>query len=486
MNQDAKFLRCTIHKVRNVEDQLKKSGTPPSDIAKARSIIFGYRRVDDDGTPVLVLGIIGSETEEIFRERVEAAPLKDKVKKYLLADAKNLVEHYSHKRMKEAGIAEYIIGSTNPLESLNNVLKLRIREEVKLKNPIDIHPGLIAKVVSERMSLDLVDFYSSFKEGGEFRNEFPGSDFLTLSFKEQQMMTEDEVRHWEKRVLIWTGSGEDIGMGVCTEEEFNKWNEEEGEREHFEEESLKRCQRAKRFVNNRQMFPGTRRTGHKKEKKQKLAIFKQGPVREELHHALRKKSTKTAAFIGPLNPRNGSSALTSGPTTSQDLLIATGDGSPLLLPPNTEITPSRSDLVELVDLVGEPDEYISRVRCSGENAAQTSCQDLRRPRSPITPSSKPQTSGAMSGADTTTTKLDQDELVNLVSDDLVTVQITFPAQQNNPYSQSHSIKVQVPAHALQEGSGSNSVFKRIVKEARAHPQEEIENFLRREISAAFM
>ena len=38
---------------------------------------------------------IGSETEEIFRERVEAAPLKDKVKKYLLADAKNLVEHYS-------------------------------------------------------------------------------------------------------------------------------------------------------------------------------------------------------------------------------------------------------------------------------------------------------------------------------------------------------------------------------------------------------
>lgn len=31
------------------------------------------------------------------------------------------------------------------------------------------------------------------------------------------------------------------------------------------------------------MFPGTRRTGHKKEKKQKLAIFKQGPVREVIY-----------------------------------------------------------------------------------------------------------------------------------------------------------------------------------------------------------
>ena len=48
---------------------------------------------------------------------------------------------------------------------------------------------------------------------------------------------------------------------------------------------------------------------------------------------------------------------------------------------------------------------------------------------------------------------------------LVPVQITIPAQQNNPNSQPRALTVQVPAHALQQGSNSGSTLQQVLTQA---------------------
>lgn len=48
---------------------------------------------------------------------------------------------------------------------------------------------------------------------------------------------------------------------------------------------------------------------------------------------------------------------------------------------------------------------------------------------------------------------------------LVPVQITIPAQQNNPSSQPRALTVQVPAHALQQGSNSGSTLQQVLTQA---------------------
>jgi len=72
---------------------------------------------------------------------------------------------------------------------------------------------------------------------------------------------------------------------------------------------------------------------------------------------------------------------------------------------------------------------------------------------------------------------------------LVPVQITIPAQPNNPNSQPRSLTVQVPAHALQQGSNSGSTLQQVLTQAitmaLAYPQEEAARFLQQQIDAAF-
>ena len=48
---------------------------------------------------------------------------------------------------------------------------------------------------------------------------------------------------------------------------------------------------------------------------------------------------------------------------------------------------------------------------------------------------------------------------------LVPVQITIPAQQNNPNSQPRKLTVQVPGHALQQGSNSGTTLQRVLTQA---------------------
>jgi len=48
---------------------------------------------------------------------------------------------------------------------------------------------------------------------------------------------------------------------------------------------------------------------------------------------------------------------------------------------------------------------------------------------------------------------------------LVPVQITIPAQQNNPNSQPRALTVQVPAHALQPSSNSGSTLQQVLTQA---------------------
>jgi len=72
---------------------------------------------------------------------------------------------------------------------------------------------------------------------------------------------------------------------------------------------------------------------------------------------------------------------------------------------------------------------------------------------------------------------------------LVPVQITIPAQQNNANSQPRALTVQVPAHALQQGSNSGTtlqqVLTRVIAMALNYRQEEAARFLQQQIDAAF-
>jgi len=72
---------------------------------------------------------------------------------------------------------------------------------------------------------------------------------------------------------------------------------------------------------------------------------------------------------------------------------------------------------------------------------------------------------------------------------LVPVQITIPAQANNPNSQPRALTVQVPAHALQPTSNSGSTLQTVLTNAIAsaltYPQEEAAKFLQQHINAAF-
>eukprot|EP00088_Acartia_fossae_P031951 TRINITY_DN32740_c0_g1_i1.p1 TRINITY_DN32740_c0_g1~~TRINITY_DN32740_c0_g1_i1.p1 ORF type:complete len:201 (-),score=44.31 TRINITY_DN32740_c0_g1_i1:328-891(-) len=72
---------------------------------------------------------------------------------------------------------------------------------------------------------------------------------------------------------------------------------------------------------------------------------------------------------------------------------------------------------------------------------------------------------------------------------LVPVQITIPAQQNNPNSQPRALTVQVPAHALQQGSNSGSTLQQVltaaITVALAYPQEEAARYLQQQIDIAF-
>jgi len=72
---------------------------------------------------------------------------------------------------------------------------------------------------------------------------------------------------------------------------------------------------------------------------------------------------------------------------------------------------------------------------------------------------------------------------------LVPVQITIPAQQNQANSQPRALTIQVPAHALQQGSSSGSTLQQVLTQAitvaLSYRQEEAARFLQQQIDAAF-
>jgi len=72
---------------------------------------------------------------------------------------------------------------------------------------------------------------------------------------------------------------------------------------------------------------------------------------------------------------------------------------------------------------------------------------------------------------------------------LVPVQITIPAQANNPNSQQRALTVQVPAHALQTSSNSGTTLQTVLTNAitmaLSYPQEEAAKFLQQQINQAF-
>jgi transcription initiation factor TFIIA large subunit len=72
---------------------------------------------------------------------------------------------------------------------------------------------------------------------------------------------------------------------------------------------------------------------------------------------------------------------------------------------------------------------------------------------------------------------------------LVPVQITIPAQANNPNSQPRALTVQVPAHALQPKSNSGTTLQTVltsaITTALSYPQGEAAKFLQNEINIAF-
>eukprot|EP00088_Acartia_fossae_P028024 TRINITY_DN287_c0_g1_i3.p1 TRINITY_DN287_c0_g1~~TRINITY_DN287_c0_g1_i3.p1 ORF type:complete len:195 (+),score=54.69 TRINITY_DN287_c0_g1_i3:45-629(+) len=72
---------------------------------------------------------------------------------------------------------------------------------------------------------------------------------------------------------------------------------------------------------------------------------------------------------------------------------------------------------------------------------------------------------------------------------LMPVQITIPAQANNPNSTQRALTVQVPAHALQPSSNSATTLQNVLTNAitmaLSYPQDEAAKFLQQEINSAF-
>jgi len=72
---------------------------------------------------------------------------------------------------------------------------------------------------------------------------------------------------------------------------------------------------------------------------------------------------------------------------------------------------------------------------------------------------------------------------------LVPVQITIPAQANNPNSQPRALTVHVPAHALQPSSSSGTTLQTVLTNAitmaLSYPQDEAAKFLQNQINMAF-
>jgi len=73
---------------------------------------------------------------------------------------------------------------------------------------------------------------------------------------------------------------------------------------------------------------------------------------------------------------------------------------------------------------------------------------------------------------------------------LMPVQVTIPAQANNANSQQRALTIQVPAHALQQGSSSGSTLQQVLSQAitrgvLSYRQEEAARFLQQQIDAAF-
>ena len=75
---------------------------------------------------------------------------------------------------------------------------------------------------------------------------------------------------------------------------------------------------------------------------------------------------------------------------------------------------------------------------------------------------------------------------------LVPVRITIPARPNNPNSQPMKVTVQVPGHALQQGSNSGEMLQQVLTQAitmvLAFPQEEEEvvaRYLQQQINSAY-
>lgn len=72
---------------------------------------------------------------------------------------------------------------------------------------------------------------------------------------------------------------------------------------------------------------------------------------------------------------------------------------------------------------------------------------------------------------------------------LVPVQITIPAQPNNPSSQPRALTVQVPAHALQQSSSTSALLQTVltqaITQALALPESHAAVFLQSQINNAF-
>ncbi|TRY63119.1 hypothetical protein TCAL_04928 [Tigriopus californicus] len=72
---------------------------------------------------------------------------------------------------------------------------------------------------------------------------------------------------------------------------------------------------------------------------------------------------------------------------------------------------------------------------------------------------------------------------------LVPVQITIPAQPNNPSSQPRALTVQVPAHALQQSSNTSALLQTVltqaITQALALPESHAAVFLQSQINNAF-
>merc|ERR1712227_502991 len=83
----------------------------------------------------------------------------------------------------------------------------------------------------------------------------------------------------------------------------------------------------------------------------------------------------------------------------------------------------------------------------------------------------------------------QQQLVISDPNRLVPVQITIPAQPNNPNSQPRALTVQVPAHALQQQGPTSQLLQQVLTQAITAAlnlsQESAERHLQSQINQAF-